>query len=86
VIRLAGNQTVEGVNLTCTEKAEAISVQNGQKRRREAVPGKPANLPPDSDFAFAVAAVPSTALPRKHLTNAKKRGFLQGILERGESR
>jgi hypothetical protein len=68
------------------ERAEVISVQNGQKRRREAVPDKPADLQPDSDLAVAIAAVPSTALPRKHLTNAKKRVFLQGILERGESR
>jgi hypothetical protein len=57
----------------------------GRKGGGKQFPDKSANLRPDSDLAVAIAAVPSTALPRKHLTNAKKRVFLQGILERGES-
>jgi hypothetical protein len=76
VIRVAGNQTVEGVDLARVDKAKAISVQNGQKGGGKQFPCKPANLWPDSGLAFGTAAVPSTALPRKDLTNAKKRVIL----------
>jgi hypothetical protein len=83
---MAGNQTVEGFNLARTwKKLKLFLSKMGRKGGGKQFP---INLPTSGRTATwrsLSQQVPSTALPRKHLTNAKKRVFRQGVLERGES-